>query len=99
MYGESHKHAVGTRKLSSLVISMLMSILQNVGTYTGRAYENSCMGSLISTLLHGTRKLSSFVISMLMSIFRLLQKSISDFAMLFSPSGLWPKVYQISLYF
>ena len=57
---------IGTRKLRSLVISMLMSILQNVGTYTGRAYENPYIGCLISTLI-GTRKLRSLVISMLMS--------------------------------
>ena len=57
---------IGTRKLCILVISMLMNILQDVGTYTGRAYENPYMGFLISTLL-GTRKLCSLVISMLMS--------------------------------
>ena len=57
---------IGTRKLRSLVISMLMSTLQDVGTYTGRAYENPFMGCLISTLI-GTRKLCSLVISMLMS--------------------------------
>jgi hypothetical protein len=56
----SHKHAISTRKLCSLAISMLMSILQNVGTYTGRAYEIPYMGCLISTL--------NLVISMLMSI-------------------------------
>jgi hypothetical protein len=54
---------IGTCKLCTLVISMLMSILQNVGTYTGRAYENPYMGCLISTLI-GTRKLCSVVISM-----------------------------------
>ena len=43
-------------------ISMLMSTLQNVGSYTGRAYENPYMGCLIST-----RKLCTLVISMLMS--------------------------------
>ena len=58
---------IGSRKLCSLVISMLMSILQDVGTYTGRAYENPYMGCLISTLI-GSRKLCSLVISMLMSI-------------------------------
>ena len=31
---------IDARKLCSLVISMLMSILQDVGTYMGRAYEN-----------------------------------------------------------
>ena len=44
-----------------------MSILQNVGTYAGRAYENPYIGYLISTLI-GTRKLCSLAISMLMSI-------------------------------
>jgi uncharacterized membrane protein YoaT (DUF817 family) len=63
----SHKHAIGTRKLCSLVISMLMSVLENVGTYIGRDYENPYIGYLISTLI-GTRKLCSLVISMLMSI-------------------------------
>jgi hypothetical protein len=63
----SHKHAIGTRKLCSLAISMLMSILQNVGTHTGRAYEIPYMGCLISTLI-STRKLCNLVISMLMSI-------------------------------
>jgi hypothetical protein len=48
----SHKHAISTRKLCSLVISMLMSILQNVGTHTGRACENPYMGCLISTPRH-----------------------------------------------
>jgi hypothetical protein len=35
-----------------MLVSMLMSILQDVGTYhsTGRAYENPYMGCLISTL-------------------------------------------------
>ena len=45
-----------------LLISMLMSTLQNVGSYTGRAYENPYMWCLIST-----RKLCTLVISMLMS--------------------------------
>ena len=31
---------LGARKLCSLVITMLMSILEDVGIYTGRAYEN-----------------------------------------------------------
>jgi pyrimidine deaminase RibD-like protein len=44
-----------------------MSILQDVGTYTGRAYENPYMGCLISTFI-GTRKLCTLVISMHMSI-------------------------------
>jgi hypothetical protein len=43
---------------------MLMSILQDVGTYTGRAYENPY---IISTFI-GTRKSGSAVISLLMSI-------------------------------
>jgi hypothetical protein len=46
---------------------MLMSILQYVGSYMGRAYENPNMGYLISTLLDA-RKLLSLVITMLMSI-------------------------------
>jgi hypothetical protein len=49
LYRVSHKHAIGTRKLCSLAISMLMSILENVGTYIMRAYENPYMGCLIST--------------------------------------------------
>jgi hypothetical protein len=57
-------HAVGTRKLSSLVISMLMCILQDVVTYTGRAYENPY---IISTFI-GTRKSGSVVTSLLMSM-------------------------------
>ena len=53
---------IGTRKLCTLVISMLMSILQSIGTYTGRAYENPYIWgvSLISTLI-GTRKLCTLV--------------------------------------
>ena len=51
---------IDARKLCSLVISMLMSILQDVGTYMGHANE-------ITTPL-GARKLCSLVISMLMSI-------------------------------
>ena len=41
---------LGTRKLRTLVISLLMIILQDVGRYNVRAYENPCMGCLISTL-------------------------------------------------
>ena len=63
----SHKHAIGEPKLCSLVISMFMSILQNVGTYIGRAYENLYIENLKSTLI-GTRKLCSLAISMFMSI-------------------------------
>ena len=58
---------LGGRKLCSLVISMLLSILQDVGSYMERAYENPNMGYLISTLIDA-RKLCSLVISMLMSI-------------------------------
>ena len=57
---------IGTRKLCSLVISMLMSILENAGTYIGPAYENPYIGYLISTLI-GAWKLCSLVISMLTS--------------------------------
>jgi hypothetical protein len=64
---------IGKRKLCTLVISILMSILQDVGTYTGRAYENPYMGCIISTFI-GTRKLCTLDISMLMSI---LQDSTS----------------------
>jgi hypothetical protein len=46
---------------------MLMSILQDVGSYMGRAFENPKMGYLISTLLNA-RKLFNLVITMLMSI-------------------------------
>ena len=67
LYRVSHKHVIGARKLCSLVISMLMSILQNVGTYTGRIYENPYIENLISTLIR-TRKLCSSVVSMLMII-------------------------------
>jgi hypothetical protein len=55
------------RKLFSLVITMLMSILQDVGSYMGRAYENPNMGYLMSTLIDA-RTLCSLVISMLISI-------------------------------
>jgi hypothetical protein len=44
-----------------------MSILQDVATYTGRAYENPYFGCIISTFI-GTRKLCTLVISMHMSI-------------------------------
>ena len=44
-----------------------MSLLQDVGTYTGRAYENPYMGCL-NKHAAGTRKLCSLFISMLMSI-------------------------------
>jgi hypothetical protein len=44
-----------------------MSILQDAGSYMGRAYENPNIGYLISTLLDA-RKLCSLVITMLMSI-------------------------------
>jgi hypothetical protein len=44
-----------------------MSILQDVGSYMGRAYENPNMGYLIITLLDA-RKLFNLVITMLMSI-------------------------------
>jgi hypothetical protein len=42
IYGAGYENPtpLGARKLCSLVISMLMSILQDVGTYIGRAYEN-----------------------------------------------------------
>jgi hypothetical protein len=46
---------------------MLKNILQDVGTYMVRAYENPNMGYLISTLIDA-RKLFSLVITMLMSI-------------------------------
>jgi hypothetical protein len=46
---------------------MLMSILRDVGSYMGRAYENPNMGYLISTLLDA-RTLLSLVITMLMRI-------------------------------
>jgi hypothetical protein len=58
---------IGTWKLCTLVIGMLMSILQDVATYTGRAYENPYFGCIISTFI-GTRKLCTLVISMHMSI-------------------------------
>jgi hypothetical protein len=58
---------LAARKLCSLFISMLKSILQDVGTYMVRAYENPNMGYLISTLIDA-RKLFSLVITMLMSI-------------------------------
>ena len=48
---------VDGRKLFSLAITMLMSILQDVGSYMGRAYENP-------TPL-AARKLCSLFISML----------------------------------
>jgi hypothetical protein len=53
---------IGTRKLCTLVISMLMSIyiLQDVDTYTGRAYENPYMGCLISTLIYRHTKIMHF---------------------------------------
>jgi hypothetical protein len=44
-----------------------MSILRDVGSYMGRAYENPNMGYLISTLLDA-RKLFNLFITMLMSI-------------------------------
>jgi hypothetical protein len=59
------------RKLSSLVIRMLKSILQHaVGSYTGRAYENPYTWgiSYISTLIGVRRKLCSLVVSMLKGI-------------------------------
>jgi hypothetical protein len=46
---------------------MVMSILQDVGSYMGRAYENPNLGYLINTLIDA-RKLFSLVITMLMSI-------------------------------
>ena len=46
---------------------MLMCILQDVGSYMGRAYEKSNMGYLIRTLIDA-RKFFSLVITMLMSI-------------------------------
>ena len=64
----SHKHAIGAPKLCSLVISMLMSTLQNVGTYISRACENPYIERYLISTLIGTRKLCSLVISMLMSI-------------------------------
>ena len=51
---------IDARKLCSLVISMLMSILQDVGSYMGRAYEN--------TTPLGERKLCTLFISVLQSI-------------------------------
>ena len=63
----SYKHAIGARKLCSLVISMLVSTLQNVGTYIGRAYENPYIENLKSTMI-GTRKLCNLAISVLMCI-------------------------------
>ena len=62
---------IDARKLCSLVISMLLSILQDVGSYMGRAYENPNMGHLISTLIDA-RKLFNLVITMLMSIYKML---------------------------
>ena len=50
-----------------MLLSMLKSILQDVGTYMVRAYENPNMGYFISTLIDA-RKLFSLVITMLMSI-------------------------------
>jgi hypothetical protein len=51
-----------------MVITMLMSLLQDVGSYMGGgAYENPNMAYLISTLIDA-RKLCSLVVSMLMSI-------------------------------
>jgi hypothetical protein len=41
---------------------MLMSILQDVGSYMGRAYENPNMGYLISTLLDARKLLYKLVI-------------------------------------
>jgi hypothetical protein len=49
-----------------MLITMLMSILQDFGTYNGVSLI-PYMGCLISTLI-GTHKLCSLVISMLMSI-------------------------------
>jgi hypothetical protein len=58
---------IDARTLCIVVITMLMSILQDVGSYIGRAYENPNMGYLINTLIDA-RKLCSLVVSMLMSI-------------------------------
>ena len=63
MHGVSHKHAHRHTKIMHFGHKHAHEhILQSIGTYTGRAYENPYIWgvSLISTLI-GTRKLCTLV--------------------------------------